>query len=133
MQRHRLNRETRDQLASVKRQSPKARFYLVVLHWDVEDPEDSTGHIVSKGDLAKFVEAALELHFEPGINPHSNENAAPVQYITVDALQPTGPYWWSTPGLQGNDDRRGATVWQWLSTTLVWVRPGVELPPEEDG
>ena len=49
--------------------------------------------------------------------------------ITTQKLMPGGPYWWTTPDLQDNDDPNGAIVFHWEpAPTILWVRPGLELP-----
>ena len=61
-------------------------------------------------DLEKFIEACKELHYRPGINPHNGRKAACLKEITVKRFKMFGPYWWSTPGLQNNYDKRGACI-----------------------
>lgn len=86
--------------------------------------------IVFNKDLKKFIDATLELHYKPGINPHVKHDGKekvekPVEAIklTTQEIYPKCPYWWSTPGLQKNDDPNGATIWDWSTETTVWERP----------
>lgn len=88
-----------------------------------------TAHIVAESDLYTLLTATLELHFEPGVNPHNHNKTSEIQFITAQVLRPQGPYWWSTPGLQDNEDPHGAVIFDWeMSPTLLWQREGAELP-----
>jgi hypothetical protein len=123
--------EVRRELGAFKKRAP-APFYLVTKQWDVNDDSDNEQHVVSEGSVDRFVEATLQLHFKPGVNPHTNVATKPVQYLTVAALQPMGPFWDTTPGLQENDDPRGAMTWEWATADIVWIRPGVQLPDDDE-
>ncbi|HSX42007.1 MAG TPA: hypothetical protein VLE93_01515 [Candidatus Saccharimonadales bacterium] len=110
------------------KKEPSAGLVKVTTCFDVSRT-DNTEHIVAEADLLTFLTATLQLHYEPGKNPHNGNGAAEVQYITIAALRPSGPYWWATPGLQNNYDDRGAITFDWNPyPTVIWQRPGVELP-----
>ena len=49
-------------------------------------------------------------------------------YIVLNRLMPSGPFWWTAPGLR--DVGEGATIWEWRGDKLLWLRPGVQLPDE---
>lgn len=90
----------------------------VTLHWRKGEPST---HIVSESDFAKFLEATLELHHDPGINPHNGGETSRVVKITSRSLRPDGPFWWTVPGLKENFDPKGAKIWMWtLNEETVW-------------
>ena len=104
---------------------PSAGLSKVTLCYE----DSSSEYLVAESDLLRFLAAALELHYEPGRNPHSNFDTAQALAITVVQLRPQGPYWWTTPGLQENYDNKGAVVFCWDPVpVVVWQRPGAELP-----
>lgn len=92
-----------------------------------------TTHLVPKEEVGIFVEAAKELHYKPGINPHNRVKAAPITVILVGELTFKdgfcGPYWWSTPGLAENGDLKGARCVSASgsgATTIAWSLPDNE-------
>lgn len=96
----------------------------VRLYMDRNNPYNATEHITEGGlDALHLVNASLELHYDPGVNPHNGKSAAPVWKITVSQLRKDGPYWWSTPGLQHNYDPNGATLYAWSQEKVLWERP----------
>jgi len=101
-----------------------------VLRYDsFEEDQKPSENIVAESQLAAFLSATLTLHFEPGYNPHSGGACSKALCITAEKLETSGPYWWSTPGVQDNGDPDGAVIFHWSYTpTILWVRPGVELP-----
>lgn len=106
-----------------------AGLVKVSLHFSFAEGKHPTERIVAFHQLEKFLLAILELHFSPGLNPHNRNEAAEVQCITTATLQPRGPYWWSTPGLQENNDPNGVVIFSWeMTPRIAWLRPGVELP-----
>ena len=93
--------------------------------------EDKESHIVPKGDLKKFIAATLGLRYKPGINPHNGNKPIPVEKITIQRMESHGRFWWTTPNLENNDDRRGAEIWNWsLREETVWdmVHDEVTIP-----
>ncbi len=126
-----LAKEVRGRIDELfQNREPTAGLVEVSLYWDFE--RDRSSHIVAESDLVKLVAATLELHYEPGINPHGPDDggkATPLLCLAVKTLKPAGPFWWSTPGLERNDDDKGAVIFDWESALkIVWTRPGVELP-----
>lgn len=78
-------------------------------------------YIVPKCDLQKFVTATLELHSGKCINPHNNGSTSRVVAIYTGELEFSGPYWWSTPGLQENGDPSGSQIWSICDCyTFLW-------------
>ena len=75
--------------------------------------------IVPVDDVSKFVEATKKLHMNPGVDPHNGNPTTPAHMITVAELRVCGPYWWTTPDLQNNDDPNGARIIQKMSETVV--------------
>lgn len=102
---------------------------LVRVHLEF-DEKDEHGefvehvHIVHVDHLVTLCRGLLELHFEPGINPHEGYHVAGAHGISLSVLNEKGPYWWSTPGLLRNDDPAGAPILEWTRPERVWVRPG---------
>jgi hypothetical protein len=112
-----------------------AGLVRVTLWFDNHDPSallpfSPSHHIVAEADVEKLVGASLALHYEPGYNPHAGATS-PVQYITTEKLMPSGPYWWSVPGLRKNGDPNGAVIWNWGYQERVWIRPGVVVDVPE--
>lgn len=75
-------------------------------------------HFVTSNELERLLEATVELHHDPGINPHNQGKTARAVRITGRKIRMDkrkvhayGPYWWSTPGLANNDDPRGAKIY----------------------
>ena len=104
---------------------------LVQVSWysSFDENDKPTTYIVAETQLATFMAALLKLHYEPGVNPHNGGKAAEALCITAAKLQTSGPYWRSVPDLQNNGDPNGAIIFDWeMSPTILWVRPGVELP-----
>lgn len=81
----------------------------VEIHWVSGSP---TSYLVHVDEIAKFVEATVRLHFNPGINPHQTDRkarkCARIWKIEVQKLVFKGPYWWSTPNLGINNVIDGA-------------------------
>jgi hypothetical protein len=113
-------------------EGPSAGLAKVTIWYPApEDTFKSTNHIVAEDDLETFLRATLELHFEPGYNPHSGGSTSQAMWITVARLRPRGPFWWSVPGLNGNGDPAGALLWDWdVHPETVWVRPDFVVPGE---
>lgn len=106
-------------------------LYCVRVHLGIEKEGISDHFIRGRRDIERFLKAILELHFEPGINPHITDRdpkTAEVQLVAIAPFSKNGPYWWSTPGLQENYDHNGASVYTSVGFDAVWVRPGTEVP-----
>lgn len=67
-------------------------------------------YVLHKDEVDKFVEAQKRLHHDPGVNPHNGSKTAEVISIDVCEFGATGPFWWSTPDLQNNQDPAGAII-----------------------
>lgn len=108
---------------------PSAGLVKVSVFYTFEGEYTPSEYIVAVHQLEKFLLATLELHYNPGHNPHNRNKAAPVQLITTAVMKPAGPYWWSTPGLQENYDSDGVVIFNWdIVPNIAWLRPGAELP-----
>ena len=101
----------------------------VTLGFDLEDESKNIDYLVGDDDIVDLAQASLELHYKPGRNPATGQPARKLLYLVLNRLQPTGPYWWSTPGLE--ESAKGAVVWDWRGDFLLWVRPGVQFPPPD--
>lgn len=116
-------------LAKMRKKNPTIAKNLrrVELHW--EHDKEPTVHIVSEQELQILIKATVKLHHHPGVNPHiRNARTSQVAKITVQKLEPSGPYWWSTPNLQEDGDPNGATLWSWNTRTeTVWERPQIPV------
>lgn len=98
----------------------RVRTYMVA------QDEPATDRIMSEREMDKYVQATLQLHYQPGINPHTGAKVEKAAKITVSRLEAKGPFWWTTPGLESNDDYDGATLFDWGSEHDIWVRPEEE-------
>lgn len=84
-----------------------ADIRVVSLHWVGGSP---TNYFVHKDEVAAFVEASRRLHFDPGVNPANGHKTSRIYQIDVEELLFDGPYWWTVPSLDGNDDPAGARI-----------------------
>ncbi len=85
---------------------------VINIHWVTHK---STQYFVDKGDVAAFVQAFRELHHTPGVNPYikdRNNVCSKIYMITQAEVGPSGPYWWTTPGLGKIDAVKGAQIWE---------------------
>lgn len=109
--------------------SSSAGLVKVSTHTSFVENEKPTTHIVAEHQLAAFLTATLQLHYDPGINPGNGTKAAEALCITATKLKTKGPFWWTVPGLKREDAQNGAIIFSWETTpTILWTRPGVELP-----
>lgn len=107
---------------------PSVGLVQVALYFHLGKDVEPTTHIVAMSELGTFLAATLELHFSPGVNPHSRVRCSRVLCITSADMVADGPFWWTVPGLRDNDDPRGAVVFRWTSPVVIWHAPGVPLP-----
>lgn len=105
-----------DAVRKARKLSPNA-FRRVVIHW--KENLEGTEHIVLAKEAKIMQLACHRLHVDPGINPHTRTAASPATSVTIEPLgdnvdtkwlYATGPFWWSTPDLQDNDNPKGAVV-----------------------
>lgn len=91
-------------------------------------------YIVPKEDVDRFVTAQKQLHFEPGKNPHNGNTTAVIYEIKVAPIQAKGPFWWTVPGLQKNNDYdNGATIMATdYNQKMIWRHPEYQALLEED-
>ena len=69
-------------------------------------------HTVLREDVDRLFAAVLELHHEPGVNPANKNKTAPVINIVAYPMKPSGPFWWTTPGLsKGADEKTGVQLY----------------------
>jgi hypothetical protein len=81
-------------------------------------------YLVHKDEVDRLVEATKKLHHLPGINPHNKGETAKIYRIDVSEPRLFGPYWWSTPNLQANEDPSGARIIQGgMRTTAFFLDP----------
>ena len=74
-------------------------------------------YIIKKNEVELMLAAFKELHHSPGVNPHVKDRdnrAAKIYRITVQNMGPSGPYWWTTPGLDANKEvkMKGCQIWE---------------------
>ena len=67
--------------------------------------------------MAGLSKACVELHYKPGINPHSGTKTKEIERIEVTdfrvaKLVSGGAQWWTTPGLKSSK-KKGADVLFW--------------------
>jgi hypothetical protein len=97
---------------------PLSTVRKVTLCWVKSPP---TSFLVSESDVATFIEATKRLHWKPGRNPHNGEGCSKVWQITVAKMELRGPFWWTVPNLQNNDDPRGARIIDGGIGKVVWT------------
>ena len=106
---------------------------MVVKHY--QDSSHSSEDIVHVDDVDAYVEAAVRLHFNPGINPHSGGETMKIERIMLGTPHFSGPYWHTTPSLQHEDaNENGAATLSWNFET-IWRAPEPTIscdPNEQD-
>jgi hypothetical protein len=85
-------------------------------------PSYETYYLV-QSQIVGFVTASLQLHYNPGVNPYSEEDAAPLEAIAVASFTDDGPYWWTTPGLGTDPGVTGAMMLSPINEAAIWKRP----------
>lgn len=85
--------------------------------------------LILDSELECFIKANVRLHYKPGKNPHAHGQVTKIISIAVSDLKPTGPYWWSTPNLKDNYNKRGARIWNWGEAKEVWKEGNFLIPP----
>jgi len=85
-----------------------------------EDNSQQT-RLIPRVDVDMFFEAALKLHHNPGVNPHSGLSTTKLRAMAAYTLRLDGPYWWTMPSLDTNGDQRGARVFQNAEVLRQWV------------
>jgi hypothetical protein len=93
----------------------------VELMWEEGTP---TSYLIHKDEVETFIDANLKLHYDPGINPATKEKTARVWQIRVGKLKRKGPYWWTSPALDGA--KPGAHIFDCYGTTCVWMSDEAE-------
>lgn len=101
----------------------------VIVHFEKGEPSE---YMIVKQELNAFIKATIHLHHNPGKNPHSENPVAKLQRIEVSKPQISGPYWWTVPNLQNNNDRKGAHIIDLYSfnAETVWEKPVKEKTAE---
>lgn len=82
---------------------------------------ESTIDFVPEAEVARYVEACIQLHHTPGINPHTGGEARKIWKIVAHDMDVRGPFWWSTPDLQKNSDPNGARIIDWPLSRELFV------------
>jgi hypothetical protein len=96
------------------------------------DGRSDSEYVVHESQVATFIEAQKNLHFEPGVNPHTGGVTQRIGRIQVLSYKAQKPRWWSTPDLMENDDPAGATVFETeIDGEDAWVHPEVLRREEE--
>ncbi|MFH1631998.1 MAG: hypothetical protein ABIA47_03210 [bacterium] len=80
-----------------------------------EDSDIST-YLVHVDHVRRFTDASIKLHYDPGVNPHNGGKAARIKSVAVSVPRFDGPYWWTTPSLDVDEDnmfQNGAMIISW--------------------
>ena len=83
------------------------------------------GEIMHRRDVETFIKAQVELHYAPGVNPHSGGKTWTAWRITVSRLAKFDSYWWTVPGLQDNHNSKGARITSWRYEEEAWANPAL--------
>lgn len=110
-------------LPEINTDLPLSHFRLVQVHF--EGQAGIVTHVVHASEVRRLLDALVELHHFPGINPHNGNPAARISEINVFFFKAGGPFWWSTPGL-GTRQEMGATVVDTGMRTHRWCPTGGE-------
>lgn len=89
----------------------------VKLYWIKSAPTD---YMVLSSEVDTFVEATKRLHWKPGINPHNKHECSKIWRITVAPLDFRGPFWWTVPDLQNDNDPLGSRIIDGGRETVVF-------------
>lgn len=66
-------------------------------------------YVMHKDHVARFVEATVKLHFDPGINPATGARCARIWRVSSAPINGS-TYWWCVPNLGKNNDPEGAVI-----------------------
>lgn len=110
-----------------------ANLRKVTIYWEPMGKESTPAvFFVHKKHVDRFVKAAIRLHVDPGINPHSGGTTVRVVRIKVASPDP-GFYWWATPDLMNNHDyEKGAAIFDFFTSTSTTVWEAVKESPSLD-
>ena len=106
--------------------SDLGRLVEVRMHMRPKSPgccHDEQTSLMLEDQLLAFITATLELHFAPGVNPHTGGKTHPVWEIVLAKFGEPRSYWHTTPGLHAG--LRGAAVLDWNEGHIVpvWRHP----------
>lgn len=102
---------------------PVEGFLQVELEFGLAEFGGSTSTcMVEAKDLRKWLQAKLELHFFPGVNPYSQRTASSVTKITVTSMVGSED-WTATPGFGIGRRVKGIKTWRWGMSYVIWERP----------
>lgn len=111
-------------MSKIDMNRPLSEFRVVGAQF-ADDSVNLMTYIVHQSEADDMIDALIELHVAPGINPHVTDHdsvTSQIVNIYLADMQPCGPYWWTTPGL-GHQDREagnGATLFGQMTGTPVF-------------
>jgi len=95
-----------------------------------------THYYMHKDDVALFLRATVELHYQPGKNPYNGASTALLWKVEVSDNYESSVKWWTTPGLGlGVVTLEGAETLNFYSISRVWTHPDLleqEKKQQED-
>lgn len=100
---------------------PVSQLRMVKLRFKDSKDLYSQDQLMHESQVETFVKAKLELHWEPGINPHSKLKPAVMWEIRVAHLSSPISHWHTSPGLHAGDE--GAYVMPTYSGERLWAHP----------
>ncbi len=98
----------------------------VIIHWETSETVETTEIITTSKEVATLIKAILELHNgkkpQPNLLRTFGTGTSRVEKITARTLEFKGAYWWTTPGLKFGGPEKGAALWAWGHTEVLWPK-----------
>lgn len=84
--------------------------------------DNPTEDYMHKDQVAIYLEAKLQLHYQPGINPYNGNQTCVLWKVESEKLSDSTIYWHTTPGL---DEKKsaGAPVSYFHRESRLWSHP----------
>lgn len=101
---------------------PVSELRLVATHYRGPERREPNFYVMHHSHVDDFVKAALELHYQPGINPHNGNACAVLESVYVDELRLEN-YWWATPGLNRSSQGPKLRHLMVFGMNRVWAHP----------
>src|SRR4051812_26779763 len=76
--------------------------------------------IIPTSQINKFVIASVKLYATSGLNPYCHIMTSKLCKIISTTLRLRGPFWWSTPDLEDDDNPDGAKVFVSDHPHILW-------------
>jgi hypothetical protein len=117
--------------------APKELPYLIKvrIYWEAFEKDGSRRFddvIMFADQVTPYLNAKLELHHEPGVNPYNGNKCVRIRKIQATKLRSPEGYWHTQEGLGKVVGGRQAQVmaWNWIYAVTVWRSEGCIVDDE---